>query len=152
MPPAQRIASASHSDGQVKAVTTRDVRRTPRILVVDDDPVIRHLVSATLERAGYEVLHVVKGLDALELAALGLAGDAVILDIGLPDIDGRAVLGHLRQSRYSDRLPVIVLTGSNDESLKTAMLDEGADHYLRKPIDPAVLLACVAATLGRSAR
>ena len=90
-------------------------------------------------------------MQALELASLGLAGEAIILDIALPDIDGRAVLSHLRQSRYSERLPVIVLRGNEDPSLEATMRSSGADDFLRKPVDPSIVLARVRAIVPTSA-
>jgi CheY-like chemotaxis protein len=124
----------------------------PRILVVDDDAMIRHLAATVLERAGYEVMHAVNGSEALELTAIGVSVDAIVLDVGLPDIDGREVLRRLRMSQVSQRIPVIILTGNEDESLENALMDEGADDYLRKPIEPGRLLARIRAILRRAER
>jgi two-component system KDP operon response regulator KdpE len=109
----------------------------PSILVVDDETQIRRLLRVTLEAAGY-------GVDEAETGQLGLtkvathAPDAVILDLGLPDINGLEVLRRLREWT---QVPVLMLTALTAEGEKVAALDAGADDYLTKPFGVAELLA-----------
>jgi CheY-like chemotaxis protein len=124
----------------------------PRVLVVDDDPVIRGVVVALLEKEGFESVQVGDGSAAIELVTGGEALDLVILDLNLPSMHGREVLRRLRAAQATQRLPVVILTGSSDERLEPELMDEGADDYLRKPIDPARFVSRVKAVLRRSAR
>jgi two-component system KDP operon response regulator KdpE len=108
-----------------------------KILVVDDEPPIRKLLRTGLAAHGYEVLDAANGKAALEL--LALKPDLVILDLGLPDIDGLDLLATIRRSRES--LPVVVLSSRGDEAGKVAALDLGADDYVTKPFGMEELLA-----------
>ena len=123
-----------------------------RVLVVDDDPVIRTVASALIAKEGYEVVEVESGEKAIEHTSGGPTFDMVILDLGLPGIGGRDVLRQLRAQQATRRLPVIILTGSADENLETTLFDEGADDYLRKPIDPLRFVSRVKAVLRRTAQ
>jgi DNA-binding response OmpR family regulator len=120
--------------------------------VVDDDPVIRSVVVALLEKEGFESMEAGDGSAAIELVTGGELLDLVILDLNLPSMHGREVLRRLRAAQATQRLPVIILTGSADERLEPELMDEGADDYLRKPIDPARFVSRVKAVLRRSAR
>jgi two-component system KDP operon response regulator KdpE len=114
-----------------------------RILVVDDEPPIRKLLRMGLTSQGYEVLDAPNGRTALEL--LAKKPDLVILDLGLPDIDG---LDLLRQIRHrQENLPVVVLSSRGDEAGKVAALDLGADDYVTKPFGMDELLARMRAAL-----
>lgn len=116
------------------------------ILVVDDEVQIRRLLRLTLESAGHAVREVETGqLGLVEVAKR--APDAVILDLGLPDIPGLEVL---RRSREWSRVPVLVLTVLAAETDKVAALDAGADDYLTKPFGGAELLARIRAILRRA--
>jgi two-component system KDP operon response regulator KdpE len=108
-----------------------------RILVVDDEPPIRKLLRMGLTAQGYEVIDAPNGKAALEL----LAGkpNLVILDLGLPDIDGLDLLRQLRQRE--EGLPIVVLSSRGDEAGKVAALDLGADDYVTKPFGMDELLA-----------
>ena len=121
-----------------------------RVLVVDDDPVIRAVATALLKKEGFDVAEAADGETALEMAFAGKAGDLVILDLGLPRIDGREVLRRLHAEQNTRRLPVVILTGSEDEKAEPELMDQGADDYLRKPIDPPRFIARVNAVLRRS--
>jgi two-component system, OmpR family, KDP operon response regulator KdpE len=114
-----------------------------RILVVDDEPPIRKLLRTGLGAHGYEVLDAPNGKTALELLANG--PDLVILDLGLPDIDGLALLQRIRERHAS--LPVVVLSSRGDEAGKVAALDLGADDYVTKPFGMEELLARVRTAL-----
>ncbi len=117
-----------------------------RILVVDDEPQIRRALRAALQAAGYAVLQAAAGAEALDMLALH-EPDVVILDLGLPDMDGGDVCVRLRAW---SRVPVIVLSVREAEREKVKALDAGADDYLVKPFGIAELLARIRAALRRS--
>lgn len=108
-----------------------------RILVVDDEPQIHRFLRPALEASGYDVLPAHDAAGFLRQAAAA-APDAVLLDLGLPDMDGREALVRLRAF---STVPVIVLSARNREAEKIAALDEGADDYVEKPFGLGELLA-----------
>src|SRR6185295_8334575 len=116
------------------------------ILVIDDEVQIRRLLRITLESAGHAVREVETGLLGLDEIARR-APDAVVLDMGLPDLPGLEVLRRLREW---SRVPVLVLTVLAAESDKIAALDAGADDYLTKPFGGGELLARLRAILRRA--
>jgi len=109
----------------------------PRVLVVDDEPQILRFLQPALEASGYAVLHAETGAEALRAAA-NAAPDIVILDLGLPDMDGREVL---KQVRRFSKVPVVVLSARDAEAEKIDALDAGADDYVEKPFAVGELLA-----------
>ncbi|MFC0409124.1 response regulator [Roseomonas elaeocarpi] len=118
-----------------------------RILVVDDEPQIQRFLAPALEAAGYEPLRAESGAAALDLAATRNPA-LVLLDLGLPDVEGHAVLTRLRA--FSE-VPVIVVSARQQEEEKVRALDAGADDFVEKPFALAELLARIRATLRRSA-
>jgi two-component system, OmpR family, KDP operon response regulator KdpE len=108
-----------------------------KVLVIDDEPPIRKLLRMGLASQGYEVLEAPNGKAALEFLTRKPA--LVILDLGLPDIDGLDLLKQIRQGH--EGLPVIVLSSRGDEAGKVAALDLGADDYVTKPFGMDELLA-----------
>jgi two-component system, OmpR family, KDP operon response regulator KdpE len=118
----------------------------PRILVVDDEPQIQRFLRHALEAAGYTVALADRGAVALRMLAVEPA-DLIVLDLGLPDIDGKAVLGQIRQT--SD-IPVIVLSARDDEGEKIASLDLGASDYVEKPFGIGELLARIRSHLRKT--
>ena len=114
-----------------------------RILVVDDEPPIRKLLRMGLTAHGYEVLDAPNGRIALEM--LAKKPHLVILDLGLPDIDGLELLRRIRHQQ--ENLPVVVLSSRGDEARKVAALDLGADDYVTKPFGMDELLARMRAAL-----
>ena len=108
-----------------------------RALVVDDEPQILRFLRPALEAAGYEVIHAAAGREALRLIA-NSAPDIVVLDLGLPDMDGKEVLAQARKF-YS--APILVLSARDREAEKIAALDLGADDYVEKPFAIGELLA-----------
>ncbi len=118
-----------------------------RVLVVDDEPQIRRALDVNLRIRGYGVDLAGTGEDALRLAA-SLHPDVVILDLGLPGIDGVEVIHGLRA--WTD-VPIIVLSVREAEAEKVAALDAGADDYVTKPFGMAELLARVRAAVRRNA-
>ena len=117
----------------------------PRILVVDDEVQIRRLLRVTLEGAGFEVKEAENGSLGLTEAA-GVRPEGVILDLGLPDLDGKEVLRRLREW---SKVPVLVLTVRDSETETIAALDAGADDYLTKPFRARELIARLRAILRR---
>lgn len=100
-----------------------------RILVIDDEPAIRRFLKIILEADGYTFLEASTGQEGLVMAATNRP-DIIVLDLGLPDLDGQTVLRRLREW---STVPVIVLTVKDADTDKVALLDAGADDYLAKP-------------------
>ena len=118
---------------------------TTRILVVEDDQGLRALLCEVLTQAGYAVLAAADGDAALELAAADPPA-LVLLDLGLPGLDGYTVCAELRARSEA---PIVVLSGRAAERDRVRALDLGADAYLTKPVGLGELLAVVAAALRR---
>lgn len=116
------------------------------LLVIDDEVQIRRLLRVTLESAGYRVREADTAQLGLNEVALA-APDGLILDLGLPDLDGTEVVRRLREW---SRVPVLVLSVRDSEDDKIAALDAGADDYLTKPFGGGELLARVRAILRRA--
>ncbi|MDG2527235.1 response regulator transcription factor [Caulobacter endophyticus] len=117
-----------------------------KILVVEDDLLLRRSLIATLESEGHVPVCAETGAEAQALAARS-DFDAVILDIGLPDIDGFEILGRLRREGF--QTPIVVLTARDAVQDRIAGLDMGADDYVLKPFDPFELVARVRAVVRR---
>jgi len=118
-----------------------------RILVIDDDRSLRDALRRALALAGYDVQTAEGGQHGLTQVASGTP-DAVVLDIGLPDIDGLEVCRRLR--RTGNRVPILMLTARDAVSDRISGLDAGADDYLVKPFDVGELKARLRALLRRS--
>jgi two-component system KDP operon response regulator KdpE len=118
----------------------------PTVLVIDDEPQIRRLLRVTLEAHACRVLDAATGKDGISEAAQRRP-DIVLLDLGLPDIDGLTVLKRLREW---SQVPVIVLSVRDMEEDKIAALDNGADDYVTKPFNSGELLARLRAALRHS--
>ena len=117
----------------------------PLVLVVEDDAAVRSLISTALEMHGYRLAAVGTG-EAAVMEAASHNPDLVMLDLGLPDIDGVDVIGRLRTWAT---MPIIVISARSEDSDKIAALDAGADDYLTKPFSVDELLARVRASLRR---
>jgi two-component system KDP operon response regulator KdpE len=109
----------------------------PLVLVVDDEPQIRRLLTVTLEANAYQVLAAATGQEGLALAAQHRPA-VVVLDLGLPDLSGLEVLRRLRE--WSS-VPVVILSVQDAEADKVSALDSGADDYVTKPFNTGELLA-----------
>jgi two-component system KDP operon response regulator KdpE len=116
-----------------------------RVLVVDDEPAIRRFLRVSLGAHGYTVFEASNGQEALAGVAAHRP-DLVILDLGLPDIDGLEVTRQLREWTH---LPIIILSVRGEEAEKIAALDAGADDYLTKPFGTGELLARMRAAARR---
>ena len=117
------------------------------ILVVDDEVAIRRVLKVCLGSSGYFVHEAISARQALK-AVLEILPDLIILDLGLPDMDGGNVVSRVRES---NQCPILILSVRGQESEKAAVLDMGADDYLTKPFGTRELLARVRALLRRSA-
>jgi two-component system KDP operon response regulator KdpE len=120
----------------------------PLILVVEDESPIRRFLRTSLTGEGYRIIEAETGDQALKLAAQQ-PPELIILDLGLPDVDGQEVL---RQVREWLRAPIIVLSARDQEQQKIAALDSGADDYLTKPFSAGELLARIRVALRHAAR
>jgi two-component system KDP operon response regulator KdpE len=118
-----------------------------RILVVDDEKTIRRFLKAALNSKGISVIEAPDGEQGAEMA-LNSHPDAVILDLGLPDMDG---IGVVKKIRERSVVPIIILSVRDDESDKIAALDAGADDYLTKPFNAGELLARIRTIMRRLA-
>jgi two-component system OmpR family response regulator len=119
-----------------------------KILIVDDDPRLRDLLRIALERAGFATLCAADGATAL-IHARRAAPDLIVLDVGLPEMDGFEVC---RRLRAGSEVPILFLTARDDEIDRIVGLELGGDDYVTKPFSPRELVARVRAILKRSGR
>ncbi|MFZ4454744.1 MAG: response regulator [Bacteroidales bacterium] len=117
-----------------------------KVLIIDDEPQIRRLLKMSLEANEYRVFEAENGKEGLLSLSMNHP-DVVLLDLGLPDNSGLAVLSQLREW---SKVPVIVLTVQDEEETKIAALDGGADDYITKPFNTGELLARIRVALRRS--
>jgi type IV pilus assembly protein PilB len=122
----------------------------PTILLIDDDAMVRHLATAILEAGHYRVVQARGGEEAFEIIDSGQDIALVITDLRMPGMDGETVVKKLRKKVSTALLPLIVLTGSDEQDTEVRLMDAGADDYIRKPIDPPRFLARVKAALRRA--
>lgn len=122
------------------------VANLPRILVVDDEPAIQRFLKTALSDGEFTLYQAENGRDALA-AAVATKPDVILLDLGLPDMDGVEVIDRIRQW---SQVPILVLSVRDRESDKVRALDTGADDYLTKPFGVGELLARIRAMLRRS--
>ena len=125
----------------------QQMSETVQILVVDDEPMVREVVVAYLEREGFQVDEAATGTAALEQLSESTP-DLIVLDVMLPELDGFSVLTKLRKERD---IPVILLTARTEEPDRVPGLELGADDYVVKPFSPRELVARVRSVLRRSA-
>lgn len=150
--PGQRPAPTPIGMGRarvpVPAVTTPGIKRTGRILVVDDNAGNRELLSRRLGRAGHEITMAADGrqaLDRLEDSSF----DLVLLDLVMPELDGIGVLTVMKQDVRTQHIPVIMISGLDAMSEIVRCIQLGADDYLPKPFDPVLLQARIGACLEK---
>ncbi len=117
------------------------------ILLIEDDPTIRKILTISLEAAGYKVVHCDNGREGVRLIA-SVAPELVVLDLTLPDIDGRQVI---TQIRGWSQLPIVICSAHNADREVIEALEAGADDYVTKPFNPEIVLARIHANLRKAA-
>jgi PleD family two-component response regulator len=128
-------------------ITNKD--RLSKVLIVDDDPLMRRIVTQSLDKAEYELIEAESGSAAIE-KALAQRPDIILLDVMMPEMDGFEVVYRLRKHAITSSIPIILLTALGEMSEKIHGLQLGADDYITKPFDPRELRARVQAHLKRS--
>jgi two-component system, OmpR family, KDP operon response regulator KdpE len=128
-------------------VTKQDIvtAAKPRILVIEDEAPIRKFLRIALTSGGFDVIEADRGRRGIEMAATGGA-DVIVLDLGLPDIDGKDVIAAVREWSQT---PILVLSVRAQETEKIAALDAGADDYVTKPFATGELMARLRALLRK---
>lgn len=119
------------------------------VLIADDDPVVRRVLSRCLRAAGLDTREAADGRQALE-AARAVAFDLVILDLAMPGLDGQQVCAALREEPGTSALPILVLTGKASERSELDLLHMGADEFMGKPFCSNELVARVHALIRRA--
>jgi two-component system, OmpR family, alkaline phosphatase synthesis response regulator PhoP len=122
-----------------------------RVLVVEDDPDIAHLVAHYLEKAGFSTELLANGRDALSAIA-ARPPDVLVLDLMLPQVDGLEICRVVRSSAATAAIPIIMLTARAEESDRIVGLEIGADDYVAKPFSPNELVARIRALVRRAQR
>jgi CheY-like chemotaxis protein len=122
----------------------------PHILIVDDDSLTRRLAWSILAKQGYRVVEAADGIEALKRVYEGTTLSLMMIDLNMPRLGGREVLRKLKSSATTAGIPVIVLTSSAEDSDEAELLAEGADDYMRKPLEPARFTARVKGVLQRT--
>ena len=122
----------------------------PRILLVDDDEDARVLMKTLLQNEGFETQEVADGHEATDVLKLDSGFSLVILDLSMPDMDGREFLNAIRGSVDTAALPVLIRTGSEKADDEAELLDAGADDFVTKSAGAARFLARVKAIIRRS--
>lgn len=117
-----------------------------KILIIDDEESIQKLLKLTLSAGGYAVSQAFRAQEALEML-LNSSPNLILLDLALPDMEGREFLDKLR---VSSKIPVIIISSRDSETSKIELLENGADDYVTKPFSTGELLARIKATLRRS--
>jgi len=125
-----------HNQVSVNLFEPVDVQKT-KVLIVDDEHTIRRFLRTTLDAHGYEVHEAATGEDAI-LKAINIRPDLIVLDIGLPGIDGIEVTRHIREWTQT---PIVILSVQNQDTDKIEALDAGADDYVTKPFSVGELTA-----------
>ena len=120
--------------------------KSPKILLIEDESTIRRFLKVSLESNSFEILEAVNGKEGISMAG-SYRPDVILLDIGLPDVDGFEIIKKLREWSST---PIIVLTVHDREEEKVHALDLGADDYLTKPFGVPELLARIRVVLRRS--
>ena len=120
----------------------------PQILIVEDDNAVANLISATLETQDYAYKRAATGAGAV-MEALSCKPDVVLLDLGLPDMDGVEII---KKIRSWSNMPIIVVSARSEDFDKVSALDAGADDYLTKPFDMDELIARIASLIRRYTR
>jgi PleD family two-component response regulator len=121
-----------------------------KVLLVDDDIASRLLARSVLEKHGHSVVEAGNGMEALDRLRSEASVTLVVADLNMPELDGLELIWEMRDVAEWSHIPVIVLTGETDDLLETKLIEEGADDYLSKPLDPRLFAARVGATIRRA--
>lgn len=125
----------------------RGQERSPRLLVVDDDPALRKLAGAIFAD-GFEVTTAASGSEAASIVSTG-GFDLILLDMRLPDMPGTDIVRHMRADPSTRRTPIIILTGQQDPATELESLKLGVDDFVRKPFEPEILVTRVTNAIER---
>jgi CheY-like chemotaxis protein/Tfp pilus assembly ATPase PilU len=139
------LIGALDSDGDEKAVAVEGIR----VLLVDDEDHLRHVMKDLLERDGFDVLEAGDGAEAIQQVDKHTP-DILVLDLNLPGLDGYGVITHLRSRPATEKIPIIVLTAKGDEDSEVRVFELGADDFLSKPFRARSLSARIQAVLSRT--
>jgi CheY-like chemotaxis protein len=120
----------------------------PSMLIVDDDALNRRIARSIMEKQGYGVTEAADGIEALEKVS-SQRFNLIVLDLDMPRMSGHQVLSKLKSSINTSSIPVVVLTASGNTDVETQLMDEGADDFMTKPLDPGRFTARVKAVLRR---
>jgi DNA-binding response OmpR family regulator len=137
--------------GEASGAKPASADQQPRVLLVDDDAVVRRLGRTLLEKNGFNITEVSDGEAALDQLVRDPEYSLMVLDLNMVAMGGLEVLRRVRRTASVASLPVVVLTGSEDQASEADIMDAGAGDYIRKPIDPARFVARVKAVLRRVA-
>lgn len=121
----------------------------PKVLVVDDDPLMRRIVTQSLDRATYDLVEAESGISGIQ-CAIEQRPDLILLDVMMPEMDGFEVIRRLRSHPMTQGIPIVLLTALGEMSEKVYGMQLGADDYITKPFDPRELRARVQTHLKRS--
>jgi CheY-like chemotaxis protein len=146
-PPKKQMDVPIDAEQKASAGVTMDQMH---VLIVDDDPLTRRLAWSILAKQDYRVVEAADGVEALEIVATGTPLALIVLDLNMPRLSGREVLAKLKRSDSTARIPVIVLTASVEDADEAALMEEGADDYIRKPLEPTRFTARIKAVLRRA--
>lgn len=124
-------------------------RATPKLLVIDDDPLMRRIVTQSFDRSAYELVEAESGPVGIQ-CAFDQHPDLILLDVMMPEMDGFEVIRRLRAHPITQGVPIVLLTALGEISEKVYGMQLGADDYITKPFDPRELRARVQAHLKRS--
>ena len=141
-------SSSTVSSSNTPASPTSASGEKFRVLVVEDDPNIARLVLVTLSKMGFECRHAADGVAGME-AFKEAPPHLVLLDLGLPGMDGRQVCTEIRKM---STVPVVIMTANDSEAMEVQSFKLGADDYVPKPFNPKLLVARVVANLRRAYR
>ena len=144
------VVDAGPAEGSRLAGESAAEEAPTHVLIVDDDREVRLIARCILEDLGYRVSEAANGIEALARLAKGEFFALMILDLAMPILGGREVLSAVRGSLATAGLPVVVLTGSPDPSAEIELMEQGADDYIRKPIDPPLFQSRVKAAVRRA--
>ena len=129
---------------------SQSTQASQRILVADDDPVIRHMVTSILKSEGHTVVTVNDGLEAFRVLQRDADFKAAIFDMMMPHLEGLDVIRQMRTEKRLMRIPVIMITSENDLKLMKESFDAGVTVFLPKPFAPAQLQTMLHAVLAKN--